>query len=143
MALGRDTGLPVVHTISAKLEYSDWGSSGQKIKLGVIPAGSLYKGAIVDLDTSFVASTASLSLPVFEIGDESNDSFFVAGTDIDECSASYYTPTTNRGTLAHEHAVYAKLSTGAAAAFPTQGVVHVVLEYIPPNDNKRFNTTFD
>jgi hypothetical protein len=143
MAQGRNLDLPVLHTVSAKLEYSDWSGTGAKILLGHIPAGSLYKGAIIDLDTSFVASTASASLPIFEIGDSSNDSFFVSGTDIDECSASYYTPTTNRGTLAHEHAVYAKLSTGAAAAFPTQGVVHIVLEYMPPSDNKRFNATFD
>lgn len=143
MAQGRDLGIQVVHTVSAYLTHDDWASTGQKIKLGYIPAGSLYMGAIVDLEEGFVASSGSLSLPIFEIGDETNDSFFLAGSDIDECSASYNVETTNRGHLAEEHAVYAKLSTGAAAAFPTQGEVHIVLEYVPPNDNKRFNTTFD
>lgn len=125
------------HYLFAELEFSDFASSGAKVDIGRIPAGSIIKGSAANLETAF--ASASASQPIFCVGtSETGGSMRFLGTSsIGLATAGYYESAAGKGKATTDLLVQATLSQGAMAAMPTTGKIQFFLEFIPPNDNKQ------
>lgn len=144
MTAARQFHTQQTHYVTAELEFSDFSTSAPTKTIGVIPKGSIIISWSAMLRTAFTAS--SLSLPLFVVGDVEkalDSQRFLATTGIGFATVGYYTGTTGAGFASTDLTITAQLLKGAMAALPTTGKLVYALQYIPPNDNKNLNSTFD
>lgn len=142
MTAGRQFHTQQTHYLTAELEYSDFAASDARVPIGVIPKGALIVRWTANEETAFTNSSSLL--PLFVVGDhKGNSARFLATTGIGLATTGFYSGTTGAGKASIDLKVYAQLSQGAMAAMPTTGKLIYCLEYIPPNDNKAKNSTFD
>lgn len=141
MTAGKIYHTAQTHYLAAELEYSDFETSGARIKIGDIPKGAQPVRWTATLQSAFASSSASL--PLFVVGTDADTARFLLTTGIGLATTGFYSGTTGAGIATVDLAVYAQLSQGAMAAMPTTGKVFYALEYIAPNDNKNLNSTFD
>src|SRR4051812_16587920 len=119
MGTGQTTHTPARLNVSADLTFARWTNSGDQVKIGTIPAGSLVLQGIVNMSTAF--SPTSLSLCQFQIGTSANASLFLSAGQIDTFSLAFSTINLGRGLLTSDTDVYVQLTKNAMAALPTTG----------------------
>lgn len=136
MGQGINTQQPVVHAIHRKCSYTDFLVSGNSVAVGVIPKGSMKLRTNAHLVTAFDNTSAS-----FLVGTSGTTNMFLAAGDIGELTTNNFaTVTTGAGILTSDAAVIATMTHGTV---PTTGVIHVVVEFMPPVMNKEADTAFD
>jgi hypothetical protein len=122
----------MLHYLRKAVNYNDSGIS-TGVKIGTLPAGAIIIGTDVNVQTVFNAATTNV---LTAGGNSATYNDVVAAADVNEAATGItkdISPTgSSLGVIAADRDIYAMYTqTGAVA---TTGLAHIIVKYVPAND---------
>lgn len=134
---GRNNQVTCTHYLQKRITFSNVGTSGVNIPIGVIPAQSVYLRATVAILTKFDGDAPALLVG----GNLVTNLFVTTAAVVESVAAVYPVPAVLSNVyLGSDTQVFLNFAHTTA---PTTGVAEIVLEFIPPLDNIADRTVFD